>query len=222
MRRALIVTGGWEGHLPGDAAEIFRGWLEAEGFAVEPETSLDALDGRLAGVDLVVLNWTMGRIEEQQLDALLAAVEGGSGLAGVHGGLCDAFREATRYQLLTGGQFVAHPGNDGTRYRVRIADRDHPITAGLPDFEVVSEQYYLHVDPANHVLATTLFPVAPGPHTANGELEMPVAWTRRWGAGRVFYCAIGHDPSLLAVEPTATLCRRGFVWAARGAPGTVR
>jgi type 1 glutamine amidotransferase len=218
MARALIVAGGWDIHAPLQGAERFRGWLEPEGFDVELATSLDALEAdRLRDVQLIVVHWTMGELGDNEARALADAVERGAGLAGVHGGLCDAFREQTWYQLLTGGQFVEHALNEDESpltYGVQIVDRDHPITAGLEDFEVTSaEQYYLHVDPANHVLATTRFDPAPWPSAANGPVDMPLAWTRRWGAGRIFYCSVGHVPAELEAEPIATLCRRGFAWA---------
>ena len=116
---------------------------------------------------------------------------------------------------MTGGQWVAHPGNDRVRYTVQIADKTHPITSGIKDFDVTSEQYYMHIDPAICVLASTQFPTAPGPHVANGPLEMPVIWTKLYGKGRVFYCSLGHTPQVLAAEPVATIMRRGFGWAAR-------
>jgi hypothetical protein len=75
----------------------------------------------------------------------------------------------------------------GTRYAVRITNPDHPVTRGISDFEVSSEQYYLHVDPAVKVLATTRFPVADGPHVANGPVDMPVLWTKLFGRGRVLF-----------------------------------
>jgi len=68
------------------------------------------------------------------------------GMAGWHGGMCDAFRNNTTYQWMTGGQWVAHPGGCVT-YEVNIINRDDPITRGVPDFKITSEQYYLHVDP---------------------------------------------------------------------------
>jgi type 1 glutamine amidotransferase len=117
---------------------------------------------------------------------------------------------------MTGGQWVAHPGNDGVRYRVSIRDRAHEITRGVDDFDVVSEQYYMHVDPAVKVLATTRFPTpgADGPHTANGPFDMPVVWTKHYGNGRVFYNSLGHQADVVASEPNLTLMRRGFLWAA--------
>ena len=116
---------------------------------------------------------------------------------------------------MTGGQWVAHPGNDGVRYAVRMGPVRHVITEGMGDFEVVSEQYYMHVDPAVKVLATTRFPVAAGPHVGNGEVEMPVAWVKVYGKGRVFYHSLGHRAEVIEREPVFTLTRRGCAWAAR-------
>jgi type 1 glutamine amidotransferase len=219
-RKALIVWGGWDGHQPKDVAEVFRRVLVEDGFAVESSDSLDAFndEAKLKSFDLVVPHWTMGTLSAEQQKALCAAVRGGVGIAGAHGGMCDAFRGSTEYQFMTGGQWVAHPGNDGVKYTVRITDRAHPIMKGISDFEVTSEQYYLHVDPAVKVLATVRFPTpgAGGPHEANGPVEMPTVWTKMYGAGRVFYDAIGHQASTVASEPNLTIMRRGFGWAARG------
>ncbi|NLH98290.1 MAG: hypothetical protein GX446_02230 [Chthonomonadales bacterium] len=218
-RRALIVWGGWEGHEPEAVAKVFQEILEGEGFDVVVETSLDAFkdEGRLLTMDVVVPVWTMGTISGEQLGPLLHAVTRGVGIAGCHGGMCDAFREATDYQFMTGGQWVAHPGNDGVTYTVRIVS-DHYITAGLSDFDVTSEQYYLHVDPSNRVLAVTRFPVADGPHAPNGPFDMPVVWTRLYGQGRVFYTSLGHTASVLRIPEAHEICRRGVLWAAKAVP----
>ncbi|MGE5610995.1 MAG: ThuA domain-containing protein [Bacillota bacterium] len=214
--KALIVYGGWDGHQPREVAELFRRVLREEGFEVEMSDSLDAFneEAKLKQLRLIVPHWTMGKISQEQVNAVCNAVKNGVGIAGCHGGLCDAFREATEWQFMTGGQWVAHPGDDGLRYRVNIADQASPITAGIRDFDVVSEQYYLHVDPAVKVLAKTRFPVADGPHVGNGPVEMPVAWTKVYGKGRVYYNALGHHADVLEKEPVLTLMRRGFLWAA--------
>lgn len=216
-KKALIVWGGWDGHQPKAVAEIFRDMLSADGFSVEVFESLDAFrdERKLMLLDLIVPVWTMGTIAPEQLEPVCNAVSKGVGLAGCHGGMCDSFRDATEWQFMTGGQWVAHPGNDKVRYTVHITQRSHPITAGLDDFEVHSEQYYMHVDPAIKVLATTHFPTADGPHVPNGEVEMPVVWTKQYGKGRVFYSSIGHTPVEVKNEPHLSLLRRGFQWAAR-------
>lgn len=218
-RKALVVWGGWEGHQPQQVGALLASLLRDNGFTVEVFDTLDAFRDlqKLMDLDLIVPVWTMGRISHEQLDPVLKAVQGGVGIGGCHGGMCDAFREATDWQFMTGGQWVAHPGNDGVEYTVRITDPDHPITRGLSDFTVRSEQYYMHVDPANTVLAVTRFP-APGvggPHTANGPVDMPVVWTKMYGNGKVFYCSLGHTVSVLEQPEVKEIMRRGLLWAAR-------
>ena len=215
--KALIVQGGWEGHEPRQLSEVFAGILQEADFQVEVSDTLDAFAQKnLEELDLIVPIWTMGKISGEQVQPVLKAVANGVGLAGCHGGMCDAFRENTDWQFMTGGQWVAHPGNDGVNYKVNIVQGSDPLVAGMEDFEINSEQYYMHVDPAIKVLATTRFPVADGPHTGNGEFDMPVVWTKMWGQGRVFYCSLGHRAAMMDQEPVRSLMQRGFLWAAAG------
>ncbi|PAD16406.1 ThuA domain-containing protein [Shouchella clausii] len=216
MKKALIFQGGWDGHEPEQVASILEGILIEEGFSVNVADSLAVLtEELLPEYDLIVPNWTQGQIEDDQLKALMAAIETGTGLAGLHGGMGDSFRMATDYQFMVGGQWVAHPGNDGVRYTVQIKDRNHPLTNGMADFEVESEQYYMHVDPAVSVHATTTFPIADGPHAVNGSVEMPVVWTKKWGKGNVYYCSLGHVAKIVRMPEVMELMRKGMVWAAR-------
>ena len=215
-RKALIVWGGWDGHQPREVAEIFRRLLAKEKFDVEMSDTLDAFAGAdLSGLSLIVPVWTMGKITNEQVKPVLEAVQKGVGIAGCHGGMCDSFRENTEWQFMTGGHWVAHPGNDGTKYRVKMGPQKSSITEGMSDFDVSSEQYYMHVDPAVKVLATTRFPVADGPHAGNGPVEMPVVWTKMFGEGRVFYNSLGHHADIVEMPPVLELMRRGFLWAAR-------
>ena len=214
MRKALIVWGGWSGHEPEQGAAIVGKMLREEGFEVRTETSTAAFaDPKLGELSLIVPIYTMATIEKDELANLERAVRGGVGLAGYHGGMGDAFRDATDYQFMVGGQWVAHPG-DIIDYRVDIARPDDPVMAGLPaSFAYRSEQYYMHVDPANEVLATTTFG---GAHAdwIDGVV-MPVVWKRRHGRGKVFYSALGHAANEFAVPEMSAIVRRGMVWAAR-------
>lgn len=216
-RKALIVWGGWDGHEPKQVAEIFQNALTKHGFTVEVRDTLDAYtDTDLKSLDLIVPVWTMGKITNDQLKPLLEAVTSGVGIGGCHGGMCDSFREATEYQFMTGGQWVAHPGNDGVEYTIDVRDPDHFITKGSSaSFVVKSEQYYLHVDPAVRVLATTRFPVASGPHVKNGAVDMPTVWTKYYGEGRVFYTALGHHADIVAQPEVLEMATRGLLWAAQ-------
>lgn len=219
-RKALIVWGGWDGHEPDKVAQLFESILTAEGFEVTVSNSLDSFadESLVFSQDLLVPIYTMSTITNEQFGPIGKAVaEHGIGIAGCHGGMCDAFRNHTEWQFMTGSQWVAHPGNDGVRYMVNInRSNPHEITEGLPDFEVVSEQYYLHVDPGVNILATTDFPLpgVDGPHTEN-PCAMPQVYTKKYGKGRVFYNALGHHASVLKAAIPKEIMRRGFIWAAK-------
>ncbi|CAG7650510.1 hypothetical protein PAESOLCIP111_06095 [Paenibacillus solanacearum] len=218
MKRALIVWGGWLGHEPKEVADIFHEVLGEQGFEVEVSDTLDAFNDKekLLALDLIVPVWTMGKISKEQAGNVSAAVQSGVGIAGCHGGMCDAFRDNVDWQFMTGGQWVAHPGNDGVEYAVNIKYSSSSLLEGIEDFDVRSEQYYLHVDPAVEVLATTRFPVVQGPHSLNKAVDMPVVWTKRWGVGRVFYCSLGHKANIVEMPPVKEIMRRGFAWCAEG------
>jgi type 1 glutamine amidotransferase len=213
-RRALILAGGWAGHEPQATSELFRGELARAGFDVTIATTLDALlDSALAKTfDLIVPNWTMGELSAAQETALLEAVKSGVGVGGFHGGMGDAFRGSPGFQFMVGGQFVAHP-DDHKDYVVHLVRREDPVVAGLADFAFHSEQYYMHVDPSNEVLATTTFECAEAPWISG--TVMPVVWKRRFGQGRVFYSSLGHNAAQFAVPEVREITRRGLIWAAR-------
>ncbi|GGH25530.1 hypothetical protein GCM10008013_25860 [Paenibacillus segetis] len=218
MRKALIVWGGWDGHEPEQVAGIFAAILRQEQFEVEVSNTLEAFADakKLMGLDLIVPVWTMGEISQELVDNVSAAVQNGTGLAGCHGGMCDSFRNNVDWQFMTGGQWVAHPGNDGVTYTVEIRQSTSPLVEGIEDFSVTSEQYYLHVDPAVEVLATTRFPVVDGPHALNKAVDMPVVWSKRWGIGRVYYNSLGHHADIVEMPQVQELMRRGLLWAADG------
>ena len=171
MKKALIFYGGWDGHDPAGLAHLFAEMLQAESFDVTLSDTLDVLQGDLAPYDLIVPIWTMGTLDAAAEANVCRAVAAGCGIAGCHGGMCDAFRWSTDWQFMTGSQWVAHPGNGDVTYTVRMKRAsDSPIIRGISDFSVTSEQYYIHVDPAVNVLASTQFPVVPCENAANGTV----------------------------------------------------
>lgn len=216
MAKALVTWGGWAGHEPEKVGPMFADWLREAGMAVTLTDSLTCFDDAeaLKSYDLIVPVWTMSKIDKQQALNACAAVAAGTGIAGCHGGMCDAFRDNVDWQFMTGAQWVAHPGNDGAEYAVRITS-DDPLVAGVGDFTVKTEQYYLHVDPAVKVHAVCDFPLVDGPHAVNGPVAMPVVFTKGYGAGRVYYNALGHQKNVIDHGPAAELMRRGLLWAAR-------
>ena len=216
-RSALIVWGGWDGHEPEAVAKHFASLLEQESFEVQLSNTLDAFrEIDLTRLSLIVPVWTMGEITvEQREPVTTAAAEHGVGLAGCHGGMCDAFRSDTEWSFMTGGQWVAHPGDTNVEYTINLK-RDTPLTEGIADFRIKSEQYYLHTDPGNTVHATCDFPTKgfPGPHSDN-PCRMPQVWTKSYGKGRVFYSALGHNRAVFDVPEVTELMRRGLLWATK-------
>ena len=212
-KRVLYVWGGWMGHDPDKCRDIFVPWLESEGAKVMVSDTLDAyINNDLKNnFDLIVQAWTMGTINNKQERALLDAVKSGVGLAGWHGGTGDSFRNNTEYQFMVGGQWVAHPGGV-IDYRVNIIDQKDPVTKGLVDFDMHSEQYYVHVDPNVKVLAITTFTDKNASWI--GENVIPVVWKKVYGTGRVFYSSLGHVVTDFNVPQALEIQKRGIRWAA--------
>jgi uncharacterized protein len=210
MKKVLFCSGGWEGHQPEKIVQLFAAELRAAGLEPEIVRDLAVLSDveALRRYALVFPCWTMGELTKEQEAGLVAAVRGGVALAGIHGGMGDAFRGRLDYEWMVGGHFVGHPHVGD--YEVRVTDWASPITAGLPAcFAYRSEQYYMLTDPGVHVLADTAY-------TYEGRtVTMPVAWIKNWGAGRVFYCALGHHPDEFTQFPAArALVVQGCLWAA--------
>ena len=215
MGSVFITWGGWNGHEPQQTAAIFADVLTGEGHDVTVSDALEPLadEAFMAGVDLVVPVWTMSQIGRAEEAGLLKAVRAGTGCAGWHGGMADSFRNNVEYQFMVGGQFICHPGGI-IDYEVNIAS-DDPIVNGLDDFDMRSEQYFMHVDPSNEVLATTTFK---GEHWGIDWVKgvtMPVALKKHYGAGKVFYSSLGHVASDFDVPEAKEIMKRGCLWAMR-------
>ena len=198
------------------AAEVFRLRVIQPVRQQEHQSQHDKLIALLADpaqltrAATAAAGWAIPEAAEKLADAVAAGV----GLAGCHGGMCDSFRNDVVWQFMTGAQWVAHPGNDGVEYKVRMVS-DDPLVAGIDDFMVKTEQYYLHVDPAVRIHAVCDFPIVEGPHAVNGPVAMPVVFTKGWGKGRVYYNALGHQANVIDHGPAREMIRRGMAWAAR-------
>ena len=230
-RTALVVRGGWEGHAPVEATELFLPFLRHNGFDVRVEESPEVYADAdvLGGVDLIVQSVTMSKIEGPQLEGLRAAVVAGTGLVGWHGGIADSYRASSDYLQLIGGQFATHPGKEPElraggqednylRHTIEITDlgREHPITSGIADFELDTEQYWVLHDDLIDVLATTTHPVRPW-HPWHRPIVSPAVWTRLWGAGRIVVATPGHSVDVLRHDSVRTIIERGMLWATRTA-----
>jgi type 1 glutamine amidotransferase len=128
-----------------------------------------------------------------------------------------------------GGQFATHPGKEPCErrggeadnflpYTVNVTDlgRQHPITAGIEDFELCTEQYWVLHDDLIDVLATTTHPTRDW-HPWHRPVTSPAVWTRRWGAGRIVVSTPGHSLAVLEHPSVRIVIERGMVWASRTA-----
>ena len=213
-KKILVVYGGRAGHQPKYFADKISSWLKSQKAKVylSDSTTVYTNEKLMNELDLIIQHITMSKITDDQLNGLLKAVKNGTGLAGCHGGLGDSFRNNTEYQYMIGGQFVKHPGGQ-VNYRVTIENRKDSITRGIKDFNIFSEQYYMHVDPALNVLATTTFSEKYDPWI-NGVI-IPVVWKKKYGKGKIFYNSIGHSKQDYNIPEVWTLIRRGVLWAAK-------
>ncbi len=245
-KKAFIFYGGWEGHEPELESARFERWLTEDNFDVTRVDNMDRCSDTeyMRSFDLIVPCWTQGDLEDPACFAMSDAIAEGTGIAGVHGGMCDSFRWSVEWQFITGSQWVSHPGDHYLHHMSKLSPENikfmednypqnmdpnafqreylvefnktssSPIIEGIEDFKVFTEQYYLHVDPCIDVLATTRVDSL-GQHASNGQVNMPVVYTKRWGKGRVFYSSLGHVDNILAMKQVETLTRRGFLWASR-------
>ncbi len=228
-KQALVVRGGWDGHEPVETTDSVIPFLEREGFTVrvEEQTAVYADRDTMDATDLVVQVNTMNTIADDELAGLIRAVRGGTGLAGWHGGIADSYRNSADYLQLIGGQFAHHaavPAEERTGeqsdhyldFTVTISPekRDHPIVAGIADFDLHTEQYWVLSDAYNDVLATTEI-VHRDFDAWHNSFVSPVVWTRAWGAGRVFVCTAGHKLDVLDDPSVRTIVERGLLWASR-------
>ena len=213
-KKILVVYGGWEGHQPKIFAEKITKWLLDQKAEVKlvKGTSIYTDSNVMNDLDLIIQHITMSKMSPLETKGLINAIAGGVGLAGCHGGLGDSFRDNTEYQYMVGGQFVKHPGGQVT-YTVNIEPKNDPITVGIKDFSLHTEQYYMHIDPNLEVLASTKFS---GIHDSwiKGAV-VPVVWKKLYGKGRVFYNSIGHSKETFEIPEVWTLIKRGVVWAAQ-------
>ena len=213
-KKILVVFGGRAGHQPKYFADKISSWLKSQKAKVylSDSTTVYTNEKLMNELDLIIQHITMSKITDDQLNGLLKAVKNGTGLAGCHGGLGDSFRNNTEYQYMIGGQFVKHPGGQ-VNYRVTIENRKDSITRGIKDFNIFSEQYYMHVDPALNVLATTTFSEKYDPWI-NGVI-IPVVWKKKYGKGKIFYNSIGHSKQDNNNPEVWTLIKRGDIRATK-------
>ena len=126
--------------------------------------------------------------------------------------MAAAFRSSLQFSLLTGASFLDHPGGEGVPgpYRSRSSTDDHPATSGVPDFDIASEQYYMHLDPDVHVLARLDFQRRALAVGSRGRRCRRSIRASRGARASVFYASPGHLPAELQIPPPSAWYARAW------------
>lgn len=231
--QALIITGqnghDWRGTTP-----VLRDMLESTGrFEVRvTEEFRGAGPAALAPYDLVILNYfDKGRPElrwgESADAALLSYVRSGKGLVVYHFSVA-AFNGWTEFERMSAGNWRPNHGHHSAKhdFTVRVTDAAHPITRGLKAaFSQSSDELYANLawQPSGsyHVLATawddhSLYAGKAKQPVPGAGIDQPMLWTTKYGDGRVFVTALGHDVPAIRTSAFVTTFTRGCEWAATG------
>lgn len=199
--KTLVFAGGKIHDFKGNSEAVVEALSEAGNFEITKiEEDLSTfVKPNLDQYDLLVLYYTLGELTDAQKNGLFDFVSSGKGFVGIHSA-ADSFKNCPEYRAMIGGYFVTHPRY--REYQVSVVDSANPITKDLVEFNITDEQYILDYDPRAKVLCSALWK----------GTAMPVAWTKGWGSGRVFYLALGHDSKACRQEMFKLLLQRGALW----------
>ena len=167
-----------------------------------------------------ILFFTTGELpmNDVQKQALIDFVRDGGGFLGVHSAT-DTFYKWPEYGKLIGGYFDQHPWHQSVR--IDVADRSDPLVAFLGasiaifdeiyqirDFDAGGSHVLMRLDPASVDLTRN--------NVHQHPYGWPLAWTRAYGNGRVFYTALGHEEAVWRDSRYQTLLRNAVLWAIGG------
>lgn len=173
---------------------------------LESETALKAYDV----VAFLIYARNMPVLPEKAQANLLSFVKGGKGFFVQH--LATAsFAKWEEFGKLCGRKWIMGTSGHGPRvpFKAKIANNEHPITAGLEDFDVDDELYAkLQGDGEINVLVTA--------DSDWSNKTEPLVFTLKYGEGRTVHNAFGHDRKALMTPTVQKLIVRGVEWAATG------
>ncbi|MBC7320752.1 ThuA domain-containing protein [bacterium] len=205
MKKVLYVYGGPEFHPTEKGGKLLKALLEEDGrFELEMTNDLDVFkDLSNKGYSTVVVYTTgfYNDLTPEREKGLLEFVSNGGGFVGIHSAT-DSFRGSRAYIDMIGGEFLMHPPQH--EFKVFIADKNHYLTVRMPDFKIYDEMYHLqNYDPTKvNLIAYTIW---------QGK-QIPLAYTRKYGKGRVVYLANGHSLEVLNHPEFQKLMIRSIAW----------
>jgi len=164
--------------------------------------------------DVLVFYHMWQVISEEQAKVLSECIRSGKPLVALHHSIC-AFDNWPEYLTIIGGKYFHAPtvinGKEydactyihDVRFRVKISDKDHPVTAGLNDFEIFDETYKgFYVEPG----------VTPLLSTDEQSSSPVIGWTKQYGKARVVTLQSGHDIPTFENPDFRRLLKRSIEW----------
>ncbi|MDR2145426.1 MAG: ThuA domain-containing protein [Tannerella sp.] len=154
-------------------------------------------------------------ISEQEKQDFTDCLKAGKGMVVLHHAYCS-YQEWDEYQEIIGGRYHEKPWTDSegvehpastyrhdVEFRVKVADKKHPVTKGIRDFDILDETYHGgSVNPGVHVLLTTGEPTS----------TPSIAWTNRYGKSKIVTVLLGHDNHAWTNPNFAKLLTQAIMW----------
>lgn len=170
--------------------------------------------GALAGFDAVFFANTSGDLGISDLSAFLGWIGGGKAFLGTHSA-ADTYRDQPDYLSMLGGTLTTH--GSIVEAEIRVSDPTHPVVAHLtPRFRITDEWYRFEpAAPGRSVLLSFDRVPADGVGVAGDPADLPLAWHRSFGSGRVFYTALGHRAEVWQDPRFRTHLLEAVRWAIR-------
>ncbi len=208
-RNMLLLLGGIYHDFEG-FREVMLPFIQQQNYTVRATYDFDVLtDPALAEVDIVLLNTCLGGPRKQgpwaadlsaaQTAALVTWVQAGGGLLGLHAAAVIG-EGGQRLRKLLGGYFVEHPPE--AEFTVLPMYREHPITQGLEAF-AVQDELFINAYESDIEIHMTV---------QHRRVCHPLVWTRREGAGRVAYIALGHSEKVWTLPSYRKLLAQALLW----------
>jgi len=214
--KVLVVTGGHGFNEPA-FFKVYQDNADIAFTAVKQGKAAEAYDrDDLLSYDVVVLYDFIQGITDEQKAKFLSLFDKGTGLIVLHHALAN-FQKWPEFERAAGGKFLLGPetkdgvttpksGTGGGKLAIHVVSKEHPITAGMDDFEFQDEYYNkCRVDPAVTLLLTT----------DNPGNQREVAWCREQGKSRVVYFMSGHDQKVYTTPSYQKVLANAIKWAAR-------
>lgn len=200
----LYMAGGsWHDHL--GVAAILRKFLEVRHeYYITYSEDFSIFTRPLDQYDVIIMNGMPAKMEDDAFAGFTKAVKEGMPVLGLHSATAalkkDDLHKAS-YTDLIGADFGKHPPIH--TFPVTIVNPNHPIVKNIGDFEIYDEMYF-YKEQADK--STVLI------EAEHKGIKTPIAWTRTYGKGNVFYTSLGHSVGAATNKYFQQLVLNALIW----------